>query len=281
MRPFLFKKKSMQNIKLIVTDMDGTLLRSDHSLSPEFNKIYEELKENNITFVPASGRQYYSIISYFENIKDELAIIAENGTYVTYKGEEIFVDELDWSVVKEIVEEVRKIEGANIVLAGKNAAYVESKDETFLEYFKNYYDKNIWVDDLTKIENEQFIKIAVNHVGGTEFNVFPKLVDFEKYGLKVVVSGEVWLDVMNKKSNKGVALQALMNKLDISSEEIIVFGDFMNDLEMLHLAKYSFAMENAHQNVKEIANFKAPSNDEDGVIQVIKQYLQQLKTVNT
>jgi len=96
-----------------------------------------------------------------------------------------------------------------------------------------------------------------------------------------VVSGEVWLDVMNKKSNKGVALQALMNKLDISSEEIIVFGDFMNDLEMLHLAKYSFAMENAHPNVKEVANFKAPSNDEDGVIQVIKQYLQQLKTVNT
>lgn len=271
----------MQNIKLIVTDMDGTLLRSDHSLSPEFYKIYEELKENNITFVPASGRQYYSIITYFENIKDELAIIAENGTYVTNKGQEIFVDELDWIVVKEIIEEVRKIDGANIVLAGKNAAYVESNDETFLNYFKNYYDKSVWVDDLTKIENEQFIKIAVNHVGGTEHNVYPHLVDFEKYGLKVVVSGEVWLDVMNEKSNKGVALQALMNKLDVSSEEIIVFGDFMNDLEMLNLAKYSFAMENAHPNVKAVANFTAPSNDEDGVIQVIKKYLQQLKTVNT
>lgn len=261
--------------------MDGTLLRSDHSLSPEFYKIYEELKENNITFVPASGRQYYSIITYFENIKDELAIIAENGTYVTNKGQEIFVDELDWIVVKEIIEEVRKIDGANIVLAGKNAAYVESNDETFLNYFKNYYDKSVWVDDLTKIENEQFIKIAVNHVGGTEHNVYPHLVDFEKYGLKVVVSGEVWLDVMNEKSNKGVALQALMNKLDVSSEEIIVFGDFMNDLEMLNLAKYSFAMENAHPNVKAVANFTAPSNDEDGVIQVIKKYLQQLKTVNT
>ena len=81
MRPFLFKKKSMQNIKLIVTDMDGTLLRSDHSLSPEFNKIYEELKENNITFVPASGRQYYSIISYFENIKDEFVIFPLLGTF--------------------------------------------------------------------------------------------------------------------------------------------------------------------------------------------------------
>ena len=107
----------MQNIKLIVTDMDGTLLRSDHTLNPEFHKIYQQLKENNIIFVPASGRQYYSIISYFEDIKDELAIIAENGTFVTYKGNEVFVDELDFSVVKEIIEEVRKIDGANIVLA--------------------------------------------------------------------------------------------------------------------------------------------------------------------
>lgn len=86
---------------------------------------------------------------------------------------------------------------------------------------------------------------------------------------------------MNKKSNKGVALRALMNKLHISSEEIIVFGDFMNDYEMLNLAKYSFAMENAHPSIKAIANFSAPSNDEDGVNQIIKQYLQQLKTVNT
>ncbi len=271
----------MQNIKLIVTDMDGTLLRSDHSLSPEFKEIYQELKDNNILFVPASGRQYYSIVSYFEDFKDELAVIAENGTYVTYKGNEVFVDNLDWNFVKEIITEVRKIEGANIVLAGKNAAYVESTDEEFLDYFKNYYAKNSWVEDLTKIENEQFIKIAINHTGGTEQNVLPKVFHFEKNGLKVVVSGEVWLDIMNEGSNKGVALHSLINKLNISAEEIIVFGDFMNDLEMLNLTKNSFAMQNAHPNVKNAANFLAPSNDEDGVIQIIKKYLQQLKTVNS
>ena len=270
----------MQNIKLIVTDMDGTLLHSDHSLSPEFHSIYQELKKNNIIFVPASGRQYYSIISYFEDIKDELAIIAENGTYVTYKGNEVFVDNLDWEVVKEIIEEVRKIDGANIVLAGKNAAYVESKDEEFLDYFKNYYAKSVCVEDLTKIENEQFIKIAINHTKGTEQNVYPHVSHFEKYGLKVVVSGEVWLDIMNEGSNKGVALEALMKKLNISSEEIIVFGDFMNDLEMLNLAKYSYAMENAHPQVKNAANFIAPSNEEDGVLQIIKNYLANIKNEN-
>ena len=55
----------------------------------------------------------------------------------------------------------------------------------------------------------------------------------------------------------------------------------MNDLEMLNLAKYSFAMQNAHPIVKNAANFLAPSNDDDGVLQTIKNYLQQLETVNT
>lgn len=264
------------NIKLIATDMDGTLLRSDHSLSPEFETIYTALKAHNILFVPASGRQYYSIINYFPAMKNDLAIIAENGTYVTYKGEELFVDELNRDIVHSIIKEVRKIEGAHLVLAGKNAAYVESTDAEFLDYFKNYYDKNCWVEDLTKIKNEQFIKIAVQHNGGTEQFVYPKLINFEQHNLKVVVSGEVWLDIMNTKSNKGVALKALMDKLDIKSEEIMVFGDFMNDLEMLSLTKNSYAMENAHQLVKDNANYSAPSNDENGVIQIIKQYLQNI-----
>lgn len=267
----------MQNIKLIVTDMDGTLLKSDHSLSSEFKSIYEELKQNNILFVPASGRQYFSIVSYFEDIKNDLAIIAENGTFVTYKNEEIFVDELDSNVVHKIIEKVRKINGAHLVLAGKNGAYVESTDKDFLEYFKNYYSKNIQVDDLTKVENEKFIKIAINHPEGTEDNVYPLLTEFEEYGLKVVVSGEVWVDIMNKNSNKGVALQNLINKLDISPDEVLAFGDFMNDIEMLQLAKYSYAMENAHPEVKEVAVFSAPSNNDDGVLQIIKQYLAQLK----
>lgn len=266
---------------MIVTDMDGTLLRSDHTLSPKFKEIYNKLKELNILFVPASGRQYYSIISYFEDIKNELAIIAENGTYVTYKGEEIFVDELDSILVNKIIERVRKIDGANIVLASKNAAYVESTDPVFLEFFKNYYNKSIQVDDLTKIENEKFIKIAINHPEGSEKNVYPKLLEFEENGVKVVVSGEVWLDIMNTKSNKGVALNTLIKKLDIQPEEIMVFGDFMNDIEMLHLAKYSFAMKNAHPLVKEEANFIAPSNDEDGVLKIIQGYIDQFKKNKT
>lgn len=251
--------------------MDGTLLRSNHELSPEFDTIYKKLIAKGIKFVPASGRQFYSITSYFEENKNQMAIIAENGTYVTVNGQEVFVDELDRDLVNEIILETRKIEGAHIVLAGKNAAYVESNDEIFIDYFQNYYTKNIMVEDLTKIEDDQIIKIAINHRDGSEANVYPFLKHFEKYDLKVVISGEVWLDIMNKDTNKGKALQALQTQLGISKDETMVFGDYMNDIEMLELATFSYAMQNAHPNVKAVANFEAPSNDEDGVLTVIKQ----------
>jgi len=264
---------NLENIKIVVSDMDGTLLRSNHELSPEFHTIYHQLQKLGIQFVPASGRQFFSITSYFENEKDSMPIIAENGTYVTYKGTEVFVDELDKNIVKEIILEARNIEGANLVLAGKNAAYVESKDDNFLNFFQNFYTKNNVVEDLLAIEDEQFIKIAIHHANGSEMNLFPKFKTFEKNNLNVVISGEVWIDIMNNGTNKGKALQELQKKLGISQEETMVFGDYMNDIEMLKLAKYSFAMENAHPNVKKVANYNAESNDNDGVIQVLKKLI--------
>lgn len=264
----------LENIKLIVSDMDGTLLRSNHELSPAFETLHQQLSARNIQFVPASGRQFFSITRYFENTKEDMAIIAENGTYVTYKGKEIFVDELDREVVQQIILESRQIEGANLVLAGKNAAYVESKDEDFLAFFQNFYAKNIIVEDLLAIEDEQFIKIAIQHPGGSAHHLYPCFKKFENKGLNVVISGEVWMDIMNNGTHKGKALNELQQQLGISVEETMVFGDYMNDIEMLKLAKYSFAMKNAHPSVKEVARYEAPSNDEDGVLQIIKQLLE-------
>jgi len=262
---------NLENIKLIVSDMDGTLLRSNHELSPEFSAVHQQLIAHNIHFVPASGRQFFSITSYFEEQQEEMAIIAENGTYVTFQGNEVFVDELDREVVKDIILESRKIEGANLVLAGKNAAYVESKDSDFLAFFQNFYAKNVQVEDLLAIEDEQFIKVAIHHAGGSAAHLYPKFKRFEEHNLNVVISGEVWMDMMNNGTHKGKALTELQHQLNITPEETMVFGDYMNDIEMLKLAKYSFAMKNAHPLVKEIANYEAPSNDEDGVIQIIKQ----------
>ena len=72
----------LENVKLIVTDMDGTLLNSNHQLPTNFEEIYKLLEARNIKFVVASGRQYYSIIDKFEYFTNNITIIAENGASI-------------------------------------------------------------------------------------------------------------------------------------------------------------------------------------------------------
>lgn len=263
----------MKDIKLIVTDMDGTFLNSKHEVSPEFPQIYEELKKRNILFVPASGRQMLGITKYFGNIENEMAFIAENGGYMIYKNEELFADKLEEQYVEEIITTVRDIPGAAVVVSGKKRAYYETDNQEFIDYIAQFYTGNQQVEDLTERLDDSIFKIAVYHSEGSEEHLYPALKQFEKYNLEVVVSGKYWLDIMNKDINKGNALEKLQKTLNISPQQTMVFGDYMNDIEMLKKAEYSFAMENAHPSVKEAAKFEALCNNNFGVMQTIKAYL--------
>ncbi|WP_415327014.1 Cof-type HAD-IIB family hydrolase [Chryseobacterium sp. MMS23-Vi53] len=263
----------MENIKMIVTDMDGTFLNSHHEISPEFMGIYNELKRRNILFVPASGRQMMGITKYFGDIENEMAFIAENGGYVKYQNKELFVDQLDQKYIAEIITTIRRIPGATAVLSGKKKAYYETDNQGFIDYISQFYTDNERREDLTLGVDDSIFKIAVYHAQGSEENLYPILKDFEKYDLEVVVSGQYWLDIMNKNINKGNALEILQKSLGISPEQTMAFGDYMNDIEMLKNAKYSYAMKNAHPSVKAAASFEACTNDNFGVLKTIKDYL--------
>lgn len=264
----------MNDIKLIVTDMDGTFLNSDHQVSPQFPALYQELEHRNVLFVPASGRQMAGITHYFETIKNKIAFIAENGAYVIYKGEEVFADKMKEEDIRAIIDEVRRIPGAKAVVSAKKTAYYETYDQEFIDFFSFYYTENSFIDDLQKVVSlDDVFKIAVYHPQGSEENIYPSLKHFETKNLEVVVSGAFWLDVMNKNINKGKAVQKLQHILNITPQQTMAFGDYMNDLEMLKNAHYSYAMENAHTNVKKTAAFQALSNNEFGVVEVIKDFL--------
>lgn len=263
----------MKDIKLIVTDMDGTFLNSKYEVSPDFPKVYEELKKRDILFVPASGRQMSGITKYFGEIKDEIGFIAENGGYVVYKNEEIFADKLSQSSIAGIIRAVREISNARAVLSAKGNSYYESSDHTFVDYFSKYYIENQKREDLTQEVDDSVFKIAVYHPVSAEEFLYPALKKFENEDLVVVVSGKNWLDIMNKHTNKGNAIEKLQKSLNILPEQTMAFGDYLNDIEMLKNAHYSYAMENAHPSVKEVAKFEACSNDHFGVLETIKTYL--------
>ncbi len=263
---------TLSNVKLVVTDMDGTLLNSKGEVSKRFLNLYQELSSLGVHFIAASGRQYFSIGSKLENIKNEITIIAENGGLIVENENELHVKSITPTDINTFVKELRKIKGVYIILCGKNTAYIENNDANFIAMFNEYYHKYKIVDDLTTVSNDTFLKIASFHFDNSETHIYPHLKTFEsKFQIKV--SGQNWLDISHPQANKGVALKFIQDKMHINASETMVFGDYNNDLEMLRLGHFSYAMQNAHPNVKAIANFETSSNNDFGVENVLEELL--------
>ena len=259
-------------VKLVVSDMDGTLLNSKGEVSNHFFHLYEELKKQHIHFVAASGRQYQSIVDKLDSIKNEITIIAENGGITQQAEKVLLINDLPFKNCVKSIEILRKIEDTNLVLCGKNTAYIETKDTRFISILSQYYTNYKIVKDLTKVPNDTFLKIAAYHYECSETHILPA-VKHLKNEMQVIVSGEHWLDISHVKANKAVALKMLQNKLGITQEETMVFGDYNNDLQMLKLAQYSYAMENAHPNIKKTAKFQTKSNNNQGVEFILEQLI--------
>ncbi|NLZ34454.1 MAG: HAD family phosphatase [Clostridiales bacterium] len=256
-------------IKLILTDMDGTLLNDNNEINKEFYPIFNKLLDKNIIFGAASGRQYYNLLDRFDKVKENMLFVAENGTYVVYKGKELIINSLERDIAMEIVKIARNIENAFPILCGKEGAYIEKTDPRLLVETKKYYTRHTVVDDLTMVEDE-ILKVAICDFSGSEINSLKYYNDYTDK-VKVAVSGRIWLDITNKNANKGFAVKKLQELFKIRYEETMVFGDYLNDLEMMKSAFYSFAMENAHEDLKKVSRFITKSNNENGVVDTIKE----------
>jgi hypothetical protein len=263
-------------IKLVVSDMDGTLLNSKHEVSPQFLRIFKDLQEQEIKFAVASGRQYYSLRERMDEIKDELIYIAENGAIVIQHEQELHVVPMQKEIVHELIQEVRKLENKYLILCGREQAYIESTAPEFMEPFLNHYEKYKVVDDLMEVEDDLFLKFTICDLSGAEKNSLPYLKHFEDR-LQVKLSGEIWIDFNHKEAQKGNALIAVQEQMNIKKEETVAFGDYLNDLELFEHSGYSYAMQNAHKKVKAVATHHAGSNDELGVEKVLEELLKGLK----
>ncbi|CUM74790.1 MULTISPECIES: HAD family hydrolase [Turicibacter] len=262
-------------IKFIATDMDGTLLNSQNEIHPSFYETFKKLKEKDIIFAIASGRQYYNLAKRFEELKDDLMFIAENGTFVMYKGEEVLINALDKQVAKELIEVGRQIDNAYIIVCGKKAAYIENTDERFVEQVQKYYESRQVVKSFDEVDDD-ILKVTICDFSGSEKNAYPYYKDYYETQ-QVSVSGEIWLDITAKGANKGYAIEHVKKLFKLEHEQTAAFGDYLNDLEMMQSVYHSFAMANAHEQLKQVSRFMAKSNDENGVVEKIEELLSMME----
>lgn len=260
------------NIKLLITDLDGTFLNDKKEINPEFWDIYKILKNRGIIFVVATGRQLSTITGLFSAIKNEIIFIAENGAIVMKKGKIIHTNALEKHNVHKFINLARSIDSVNTVLCGKSNAYIESDHEEFIEETKIYYHHLKTVEDLTKV-NDTILKIALNDKKGADTNSFLALKEYEN-NHRIAVSGSDWTDITTYTATKGNAVSMIKRMFNISAEETMVFGDYLNDYEMMQEGNHSFAMKNAHPEIKKVSkHITEYDNNNNGVIKTIKEFL--------
>lgn len=265
-------------IKLIAADLDGTLLDSSHQLPEGFFGLIEKMYENGIMFAAASGRQYYGVEKVFEPVRDRMMFIAENGGIAFEKGKCIYSLPMPDEDVLTMTRKAGELydKGVRILLSGEKCAYVTDNDPDFAESCHTYCARLKTVENFDTIpDGDRIIKIAI-HDRNAEQLTYREMACFnDKYN--VILSNTNWVDIVSKAADKGTAVLKLMERMGAGFDETMVFGDYLNDLEMMKKCKWSFAMENAHPLLKEAASFIAPSNDDNGVVREILRHIPILK----
>ncbi|MBR1739003.1 MAG: HAD family hydrolase [Ruminococcus sp.] len=254
-------------IKLIATDLDGTLLDDEKRLPEGFGETIDRLREQGVRFAFASGRSFISLKQQFAEYLDRLICICDNGAYVWYDGRTAFTSCLEREQVLDMVRFCGEL-GLLILLCGRNATYHNSFKAAHFDEISKYYTNQVRLDDLTAFDDEIY-KIAVFDEKGIEEKTLPKLMSRYGRDFNVALSGKFWVDIMAKEASKGQALRKLQNRLGVSYEETMSFGDYLNDIDLLENAYYSFAVENSHPLVRKAANFSTGSNNDGSVMKEV------------
>jgi len=250
--------------KILFFDVDGTLYNSEKTLPSSAKQAVLKAKENGHVVAIATGRAPFMIADLLE----ELAIttyVSFNGQYVVHNGEVIYTNGIEINMLREIVMFGEKRNEPVVFLDEKCmmasvsghhgvSESIESLKFPYPAIDDSYYMKNQVYQTLVFVE-EQDEYLYRNKFHEVDF------VRWHKYSC----------DVLPKGGSKAKGIQILLDKLGRTVDDIITFGDGLNDIEMLKLAGTSVAMGNGHEEVKHVATHIAGHVDEDGLAKIMEQ----------
>lgn len=267
----------MKQFKLISTDMDGTLLTSEKSISEKTKETLLNLQKKGVKIMLCSGRQFPGLV----HSSEVLELAKYGGIMASYNGGKI---------VDAKTQEVLFERSLHNELAVKILKHLEQFDvNPIVDDGKYVYttNPNSFKLQIEATNNSLLIKEVENLIDSITFNPVKILVAapeevFKSIGDKILepfleeidftFSTPYYLEINSKNVNKGVALKEICKILNISTSEVIAFGDGGNDIEMLKVAGLGVAMANAPEEIKNLADEITLSNNEDGVVHTLNKY---------
>lgn len=279
-------------IKLIASDIDGTLLNSEHVISDRTREVIHQARAQGYEFMLATGRNYESAVAIAEELHldpQAIPIVSLNGMRVEHPSRKYHALQAPMSYEAcERMEELGMKYFMGILYCYEDTIYFQmdeksekdfvfGEDEDRLRFFSDGA-KISRIDRLTDIgdrfeRNDSILKIVyIQNADYTE--LIKERIAQEMDGdhdLLMVAPG--WAEIMPKRINKGAAILEYASRRGIAPSEVLCFGDSDNDLTMIQSAGIGVAMENARNSLKIVADAITLTNDENGVAEYIAQHL--------
>lgn len=250
-------------VKMIVTDLDDTLLRNDKTISNYTKSILYKVKEKGIyiVFATARGNSYKRFFD--ENLFNGYVLM--NGARSILNGKVIDTNSIEPQIYKPYLNKLQKL-GLKVAAESTEIHYSNIDGP-----FSGSYQKYIKCD-FTE-ENIEFLKADKLYTYLDDETQFKSVLKYLPDSLHIKRSRDGMIMIMNENASKINGIKKIVDKLDIKLREIVCFGDDYNDIDMLLQCGKKIAMKNAIDEVKEIADEICGSNEEDGVCQWIDKNL--------
>lgn len=270
-------------IKLIATDMDGTLLDPKGQVDlPRLEKLLDQLEERGIRFVIATGNEVHRMRQLLGHLADRVVLVVANGARIFENDQLIQAQTWDDAMVNRALEFFKGRECQDqFVVTSMNGGFVKegtvfTQLENFMtpEMIELFYQRMNFVEELESHLFGGVLKMSLVVGEERSDSVLEEINQLFNGHVQAVSSGYGCIDILQAGIHKAWGLQELLKRWDIKAEEIMAFGDSENDVEMLQLAGIAYAMENADDKAKAVATNFAPSNSQAGVYQVLEDWLE-------
>lgn len=262
--------------KAVAVDMDGTFVNSDNTYNQQhFRQVLNKLKARGIHFIVASGRPIARLRIDFNDFNDEIDMIADNGSILIQDNKIIkshyFSHATEIKFIRYIQENYP--ESAFMISSFGKGYLNDNSSSKFKKFMSFYYPDLKIMKDLTQVPaSAKADKFTLwTDAPATKIQQEFNRVSAEK--IRATNSGFNCMDIIPYNVNKAKGLKYFLSYFGINPKEVIAFGDAMNDYEMLKLVGLSYAMKNGDPELKKIAKYEAPSNNDDGVLKVLDRYL--------
>ncbi|MBN1124014.1 MAG: HAD family phosphatase [Sedimentisphaerales bacterium] len=280
--------KSTMNKRIYISDMDGTLLRNDASLSDNSRRILTRLLGQGVAFTVASARSVIAIRQALGDLPLRLPVIAINGAFISdyATGRHLMINAMSPELVAEIYSRILKHECIPFISAfdgAQDRLYFSQLSNAGMQWYHDDRhnsgdDRLTFLEDLThSIGRDHIVSLSVI---GPQEEIAPLAYELEEelgnrlenhFFPNPYSPPWWWLTIHDKRSCKSQAVQQMVEYAGFSMDDLVVFGDNLNDVKMFQQTRRAIAVANGTEEIKQYATEVIGSNEEDSVVNYVLQ----------